>query len=83
MEMIVMAFETTERTDAEAMKIRADQEKDMAKAREKAEKDKAKNRDEFVNECQFEGHELQENMADAKARAELTRPDVKGECEEK
>lgn len=44
---------------------------------------KAKDKDEFVNECQFEGHELQENIAEAKARAELTRADVKGECEEK
>ncbi len=44
---------------------------------------KEKKKDEFVNDCQFEGHELQKNMADAKARAELVRPDVKGECEEK
>lgn len=44
---------------------------------------KAKDKDEFVNDCQFKGHELQENMADAKARAELVRQDVKGECEEK
>ncbi|MFB3765207.1 MAG: hypothetical protein ACE14P_08155 [Methanotrichaceae archaeon] len=43
----------------------------------------AENKDKFVNDCQFKGHELQENIADAKARAELTRPDVKGECEEK
>lgn len=46
-------------------------------------KAEAKNKDEFVNDCQFKGHELQESMADAKARAELTRPDVKGECEDK
>jgi len=35
----------------------------------------------YVNECQFKGHEPEENAADAKARALLTRSDVKGECE--
>ena len=43
----------------------------------------ADKKDEFINDCQFKGHEMQEEMADAKARAELTRADVKGECEEK
>jgi hypothetical protein len=40
--------------------------------------------DQFVNRCQFEkepGKETaQEKMAEAKARAELERQDVKGEC---
>ena len=50
---------------------------------EKTKKVETKDKDEFVNDCQFVGHESQEKMADAKARAELVRPDVKGECEEK
>jgi len=64
--------EVTNKVSSGIDKIKAD----MNKA--KAEEDAL-----YVNKCQFKGHGPEENAADAKARALLTRSDVKGECKKK
>ena len=65
-------------------KVRADVDKikvDVEKIEAGFDKANAEEEAPYVNECQFTGHEPEEKMADAKARAVLVRSDVKGKCE--
>ena len=65
-------------------KVRADGDKikaDMDKIKASLDKANAGEEAQFVNECQFTGHEPEEKAADAKAKMLLTRSDVNGKCE--
>ena len=54
---------------------------DVSKIKADIDKSVAEEEAPYVNECQFKGHEPEENATDAKAKILLTRSDVSGKCE--